>query len=86
MASQARARQQLPSVIGEGAEAEGLRVEGFAPMSREALKKHGSRNRDLIGNWGLTWGLRPVSCANLQVLRCHPCACKLFRINFPLNS
>jgi hypothetical protein len=74
------------SVIGEGAEAEGLRVEGFEPTSRAALKSHSSRSRELIGNRGLNWGLRPVSCANLQVLRCHPCACKLFGINFPLNS
>ena len=37
-------------------------------------------------NEGLNEGLRRVSCRNLQVLRCHPCACKLFCISFPLNS
>ena len=31
-------------------------------------------------------GLQCISCSNLQVLRCHPCACKCFRISFPLNS
>jgi len=29
---------------------------------------------------------RCVPCTNLLPLRCHPYACKLFRINFPLNS
>jgi hypothetical protein len=37
-------------------------------------------------DWGLSEGLQRVSYSNLQVLRCHPCACKLFGINFPLNS
>ena len=37
-------------------------------------------------NEGLNEGLRRVSCRNLQVLRCHPCACKLFCVSFPLNS
>ena len=37
-------------------------------------------------DWGLNEGLECVSCSNLQVLRCHPCACKLFGISFPLNS
>jgi len=40
----------------------------------------------LFGDWGLNWGLRSVSCSNLRALKCHPCACKLFAINFPLNS
>ncbi len=31
-------------------------------------------------------GTTTFSCTNLQVLRCHPCACKFFRISFPLNS
>jgi hypothetical protein len=59
---------------------------GHARQHKPALKRRSSRNRELIGDWGLKWGLRPVSCANLQVLRCHPCACKLLCINFPLNS
>jgi hypothetical protein len=29
-------------------------------------------------NEGLNEGLQRVSCRNLQVLRCHPCACKFF--------
>ena len=37
-------------------------------------------------NEGLNEGLGCVSYANLQVLRCHPCACKFFCISFPLNS
>jgi len=44
------------------------------------------RNVGLIGDWGLNWGLRCVPCRNLQPLRCHPYARKLFRISFPLNS
>ena len=36
------------------------------------------------GNEGLNGGLQSISCRNLQPLRCHPCACKLFRISFPL--
>lgn len=35
---------------------------------------------------GLNEGLQCVSCSNLQVLGCHPCACKFFCISFPLNS
>src|SRR6266851_537152 len=37
-------------------------------------------------NEGLNEGLGCVSLRNLQVLRCHPCACKFFCISFPLNS
>ena len=37
-------------------------------------------------NRGLNEGLGCVSYGNLQVLRCHPCACKFFCISFPLNS
>ena len=50
--------------------------------------QNGGLTRDwgLIGDQGLNEGLKRVSCAYLQVLRCHPCACKLFGINFPLNS
>ena len=44
------------------------------------------QNWGLISNWGLYWGLRFISCSTLQPLGCHPCACKLFCINFPLNS
>jgi hypothetical protein len=73
-------------------------VEAFFAGDQEGFKAHvpqevdvkAIRNRlgmtELNGDWGLNWGLRPVSCTNLQVLRCHPCACKLFGINFPLNS
>jgi hypothetical protein len=43
-------------------------------------------NQELIVDWGLNWGLRCVPCSTLQSLGCHPCACKLFCINFPLNS
>ena len=44
------------------------------------------KKEGLMRDWGLNEGLRCVSCSNLQVLRCHPCACKLFCISFPLNS
>src|SRR5258706_12830839 len=38
MASQARGKTTTLSVVREGAEAEGYRVEGFAPTSRAAQK------------------------------------------------
>jgi|HubBroStandDraft_1064217.scaffolds.fasta_scaffold06894_7 hypothetical protein len=49
------------------------------------VKRGLMKDRGLVGDWGLNEGLKCVSCSNLQVLRCHPCACKLFVISFPLN-
>jgi hypothetical protein len=44
------------------------------------------RDRGLVGDSGINEGLRCVSCAYLQMLKCHPCVCKLFGIGLPSNS
>ena len=44
------------------------------------------RNGGLIRDWRLNWGLRCARYSDSRRRRCRPCACKLFRINFPLNS
>jgi hypothetical protein len=36
-------------------------------------------------DWELNWGLRCVPTSTLQLLGCHPCACKLFLYQFPFE-
>ena len=62
------------------------REESSDSESVGALSECEGETWGLFGDWGLNWGLRCVPCSNLRPLRCHPCACKLFRISFPLNS
>lgn len=58
----------------------------FCLANGSSLRNRSGQDWGLLRHWGLNWGLRCVLCSNLQPLRCHPCACKLFGINFPLNA
>jgi hypothetical protein len=57
------------------------------PEEHSGLPRFAGERRfeGLMRDWGLNWGLRSVSCSNLQRLRCHPCACKLSWISFSVE-